>query len=192
MERNRQFFVILDQFVPFNPPYGPKKSKFWKKLKKRPNILSFYKHKWESYDVWFLRYGVQRTEFFVILDHFLPIYLPNNPKIQNFEKMKKKPGDIILHKCTTNDMMYGSWDMKHDGENFFVILDHFLHFYTPKNPENQNFEKLKKAPGDIIILQKCTENHDHMLYCSLDMARNGFNCYSSFWAISCPFTSLTA
>ena len=35
--------------------------------------------------------------------------------------MKKTPGDIIiLHMRTTNDnhMVYGSWDMGHDGQNF--------------------------------------------------------------------------
>ena len=63
-----------------------------------------------SYDVWFLRYGVQQTEFFVILDHFLPFYPSNNLKNQNFEKLKTKPGDIVLHMFTINDnhMMYGS------------------------------------------------------------------------------------
>ena len=30
-----------------------------------------------------------------------------------------------------------------------------------------------------------------MLYCSWDIARNVCNCYFSFWAIICPFTSLT-
>ena len=30
-------------------------------------------------------------------------------------------------------------------------------------------KKMKKAPGDIIILHKCTKNHDLMLYCSWDM-----------------------
>ena len=30
-----------------------------------------------------------------------------------------------------------------------------------------------------------------MLHCSLDMARNKFNCYFSFWAIFYPFTSLS-
>ena len=46
--------------------------------------------------------------------HFGPFLLsdpPNNLKNQNFENMKKKPGDIIiLHLRTTNDnhMMYGS------------------------------------------------------------------------------------
>ena len=40
------------------------------------------------------------TECFVILDHFLSFYPPNDLKNQNFEKMKKKtPGDIILHMC---------------------------------------------------------------------------------------------
>ena len=48
-------------------------------------------------------YGAQQTEFFLILDHFLPFYTPspnhppppppprqsNNPENQNFEKMKK-------------------------------------------------------------------------------------------------------
>ena len=166
---------------------------------------------------WLLRYGAWWTEFFVILDQFLYFYLSNNPKNQNFEKMKKPPGDIItLHMCTINDnhTMYGSWDMehvtdrisfhfgpffallppnnlknqKHDKQNwywyevwrteFFVILDHFLSFHPP-------------PPGDIIILHKCTKYHDHMVYCSIDMARNEFN-YFSFWAIFCPFTSLTA
>ena len=46
-------------------------------------------HNCQSHEVWFLRYGVQKIEFFVILDHFLPFYFHNNPKNQNFEKMKK-------------------------------------------------------------------------------------------------------
>ena len=47
-------------------------------------------------------------------------------------------------------------------------------------------------PGDIIILQKCTKNHDHMLYCSCDMAHDRCNCYFSFWAIFCSFNPLPA
>ena len=49
---------------------------------------------------------------------------------------------------------------------FLVILDHFLPFYPPNNPKNQNFEKLKKRPGDIIILHMCTINDNHMIYSS--------------------------
>ena len=52
---------------------------------------------------------------------FLPFYPSNNLKNQKFEKMKNTPKDIIiLHTCTINDnhMMYGSWDMKCDRQNF--------------------------------------------------------------------------
>ena len=33
--------------------------------------------------------------------------------------------------------------------------------------------KMKKNPGDIINLHKCTKNHDHLPYCSRDMAHDG-------------------
>ena len=33
---------------------------------------------------------------FAILGHFLPFHAPQNPKNQNFEKMKKMPEDNIL------------------------------------------------------------------------------------------------
>ena len=94
---------------------------------------------------WFLRYGARKTGLFLILDNFCPFtplfpLPPNNPENQNFEKMKKTPGDIIiLHKCTINDnhMIYGSWDMKFTRQNVFVILGHFLPFYhiTAQQPK---------------------------------------------------------
>ena len=52
-------------------------------------------------------------------------------------------------------------------------------------------KKIKKMPGDII-LQKCTKNHDQMVYCSWDMARDTCNCYFSFSAIFFPFYPLAA
>ena len=51
---------------------------------------------------------------------------------------------------------------------------------------------LDQKTVDIIISQRCTKNHDHMLHCSLDMVCNGFNCYFTFWAIFYTFTYLTA
>ena len=53
-------------------------------------------------------------------------------------------------------------DIKCKGQFFFVILGHFLPFDPPNNPKNQNFEKIKKTPGNIIILHLCTTNDDHM------------------------------
>ena len=192
--------------------------------------------------IWFLKYKVQKTEIFVILDQFLSPYWAFYPPMDSYF--------FILHRHTINDnhITYDSWDMECDRQNFlsfwiifcsftpltqkikilkkwkkpwryyhfthmyhrqsydvwflryearrtefFVILDCLLPFYPPpNNPKNRNFEKLKKLPEDIIILHKFTKNHDHMLYYSLDMARNRCNCYFSFWAIFCPFTSLTA
>ena len=106
--------------------------------------------------------------------------------------MKKPTGDIIiLHRCNINDshIMYGAWDTKHN-KFFFVILDHFLPFYPPHNPKNQNFEKMKKLPGDIITLQMCTINDNHMMYGSWDMEHDRHN-FLSFSTVFCPFTPLT-
>ena len=131
------FFALLT-------PNSPKNQNFkkMKKIARRYYHFTHVHHKWQSYDVWFLRYGAWWTEFFVILDHFLHFYPPNNTKSQNFEKIFKNtwryyhftdvyhewqshdvwtPGDIItLHMCTVNDnhMMYSSWDMECDGQNF--------------------------------------------------------------------------
>ena len=174
-------------------------------------------HKWRSYDVWFLRYQARQTECFVILGYFLPFYPA--PVTLTIQKIK------ILEKwINQNHMMYDSWDMDCDRQNFFSFWTTFCPFTPPpiNNPKNQNFEKMKKNPRDIIILHKCiindnhmihgswdincnspavwdiiilhkcTKNHDHRLYCSWDMAHDRYNCYFSFWVIFCPFTPLTA
>ena len=32
--------------------------------------------------------------------------------------------------------------------------------FTPLKHKNKNFKKMKKTPGDIMILQMCTKNYD--------------------------------
>ena len=106
-------------------------------------------HKWQSYDVWFLRYRAWRTEF----SSFWTIFV-FSPSYQSFEEMKKMPQDIIiLQKCSINDnhIMYGSWDRESRRQIFLSFSTIFPTLTPPKNPQNQNFEKMKKAPGDIII-----------------------------------------
>ena len=61
-------------------------------------------------------------------------------------------------------LMYGSRDMKHDGQNFLSFWTVFLPFYPPNNPKNHNFEKLKKAPWYIITLHICTINDNQIMY----------------------------
>ena len=58
-------------------------------------------------------------------------------------------------------MMYGSCNIKRARQIFFLILGYFLPFYLPNNPENQNFKKMTKTPGDIIILHMSTKNQSH-------------------------------
>ena len=117
------FLLILDHFLPFYPsPHSSlitQRIKILRKWKKALETSSFTQvsHKWQSYDIWFLRYQLQQTDFFVILGHFLPFYPPNSPKNGNIKKMNKIPGDIIiLHKSTKihNHRLCCSWDMIRD------------------------------------------------------------------------------
>ena len=47
-----------------------------------------------------------------------------------------------------------------------------------KKKKDKKQKTKKKTPGDIIIYHKCTENHDHMLHCSWDMAHDTYNYFS--------------
>ena len=71
------------------------------------------------------------------------------------------------------------------------ILNYFLPFHPPNSPQNENIKKLKKALGGIIILHKCTKNHDYRLCCSWNMVCARCN-YFSFWAIFYLFNPPTA
>ena len=90
-----KFFVILVNFLPFYLTNNSLNQNFEKTKTLRDIIILNMCTINNNHDVWFLSYGVQRTEFFVILDHFFPFYPPNETKNQNFEKMKNKTGDII-------------------------------------------------------------------------------------------------
>ena len=122
------FFSFWTIFCPFTPPppNNPEKKIVWK------NFTQVY-HKWQSCDIWFLRYEVQQTE---LVCHHGPVFallLSNSPKNQNFKKMKKTPGNIIiLHKCTKSHdhiailfLRYGTRWM----QLLFFIFGCFLPFY---------------------------------------------------------------
>ena len=96
------------------------------KCKKRPQILSFVYHEWRSYDVCSLRYKVWGTN--------------------DIKKMRKTPGNIILHLCTTEDdyMMYGSWDIKCDNF-FFVNLGYFCPFALLTTTKSKFWKNEKNA-----------------------------------------------
>ena len=109
--------------------------------------------------------------------------------------MKKIAGDIIiLHICTKNHnhMMYGSWDKDWGKQKilsfwslFCPLTTHTLPLMIPKI---QILKKMKKMPGDIILLYIHTI-YQHMIYCSWNIKCDRQKL--TFWAIFRPFSPLT-
>ena len=98
---------IFSQFEPCYPPLPlttqKKNLKKWKKRLWYHHFIQQY-HKWESYDVWFLRYELQHA---ITIAPFWAICCPFNPqttqKTKILKKWEKLPGDIIiLLICTKN------------------------------------------------------------------------------------------
>ena len=98
----------------------------------------------------------ETSRIFCHFGQFLPFQHPDNLENQNFKIKKKTPGDIIiLHICTVNDNhMIDIWFLRYGAQQkeLFAILDHFLPFYPPMDPESQDFGKINNTPEDIIIL----------------------------------------
>ena len=137
---------------------------------------------WSATDRTFSHFG----PFFALLP--LPRPPLNNPKDQNFEKMKKNPRDIIiLHKCTITIIWqsYDIWFLRYQLQDiFFCYLGPFFALLPPPQQSKKwKYQKIKNNPGYMIILHKCTKNRDHRLYSFWDMACDGSNCYFSLWAI---------
>ena len=100
------------------------KIKIWKNVK---NTLRYYPftyvhHKSRSYNVWFLIYKVERTKFFVILDHFVcPLTLLTTQKTKILKKIKKYLEILSFYTCVPQMTikMHGVWYIiKHDRQNF--------------------------------------------------------------------------
>ena len=110
----------------------PGKSKFWKNEKNtwRYYHLTHVNHKWQSYDVWFLRYGVWQTKF-----SFWAIFCPFTPltawKIKILNKWKKNTWRCyhlthVYHKWQS----YDAWFLRCgvSQTEFYIILGHFSPF----------------------------------------------------------------
>ena len=52
-------------------------------------------------------------------------------------------------------------------DRIFCHIGPFFALFPPNDPENKNFDKMKKKTlGDIILLEMCTINENHMVYAS--------------------------
>ena len=104
-------------------------------------------------------------------------------------------GDIIiLHKCTKNDdhMLYCSWDMVYDRYKCYFSFWAIFCSFNPSTAQIIKISEKWKKIGDIIIIHKCSKNHDYMLHCSWDMVYDGCNCYVPFFGYFYPFNPSTA
>ena len=127
----------------------------------------------------------------VILGHFCPFTLLKTVK-KKFEKMKKIAGDIIiLHMCTKNHnhMMYNSWDMEWDRQNFLSFWAIFCPFtpltiYKIKIFKKSKKKKKKNSWRNYWFTQ---EYHEWQSYHIWFLWYN----FLSFWTIFCPLTPLT-
>ena len=153
--------------------------------KKHFDISLFYNCVPQTTIIWCMVHEIwSSTKWFFC--HFGP-----SQKIQILKKWKKTWRYHHFTLCTKNEdhMMYGSWDMERDRQNFLSFWAICCPF-TPLTTKKSKFWKNEKKLEDIIILDLCTKNEDHMMYGSWDMERDRQN-FLSFWAICCPFTPLT-
>ena len=153
-------------------------------------------HNHMMYGSWYTEWD--RQDFFVILGHFLSFYHPFAPpndlkKSKFWKRKRKKCLDILsfytyMYSINEHHMIYGFWNLRCDRQkvlSFWVIFCPF----SPLTTQKIKILKLKKAPGDIIILHICTIHDNHMMYVSWEMEREGQNLLS-LWTNSYPFTPL--
>ena len=98
--------------------------------------------------------------------------------------MKKIAGDvIILHMCTSTKKTQSyeaqllRYRVRQNFLSFWAIFCPVTPLSPPNNPGNQNFEKMKKTPADLIILNLHINKHDHMMYTYSDMECDRYSCH---------------
>ena len=124
---------------------------------------------------------------------FCPFTSLTTWKIKILKKWKKTLGDIIiLLQCTTNNnhMIYSSWDMEHDRQNFLSFWTIFCLFTLLKTGKIKLLKKWKKHL-EILSFYTCVPEIK-TIWCMVPEIWNVTDkFFLSFLAIFCPFTPLT-
>ena len=134
-----------------------------------------------------------KGQFFCHFGPFLPFDTPNNPKNQNFEKIKKSLDILSIYTAVPQMMII--WGMVPEISSLADrIFCHFGLLFTllpPNNPEKIFLKKWKKLlEVYIIILNMSTVNENHTIQSETQCAPDRL--FLSSWAIFCPFTPITA
>ena len=98
-------------------------------------------------------------------------------------------GDIFLHMCTINEnhVMYSSWNMERNRQNFFSFWTIFCPF-TILTTRKKIFEKKEKNAWRYHhCTQVCHIWHTHHVWF---LRYEAWHNFLSFWVIFCPFTTL--
>ena len=102
---------------------------------------------WSATDKIFYYFG----PFFALLPH----WQPEKSKIQKNEKKKKSWRYHYFTQVYQKSWSYTILFLRYGAWRF--ILNCILAIYPPNGPKIQILKKIKKAPGDIIILRICTK-----------------------------------
>ena len=124
-------------------------------------ISSFYTCGPKIKIIWFMVPEIQSgTDIFCYFGPFFcppTLCLPKDPKNQNFEKKLKKCLEALsfyryMSTINVNHMIYGSWNIRCNRQKFLSFWAIFCPF-SPLTTWKIKILKLKKTPGDIIILK---------------------------------------
>ena len=143
--RHTEFFVLLGHFLPFYPTNNLENQTSEKMKQNTGDIIishmSTINKNHMIYDFWDME--CNRQNFFSF-DHFLsfypsPLALPfNNPKNQNFEKIKETPRDIyhnftqVYHKWQSHDIWWFlRYQLQLQQTDFFCHPGPFFCLFTP-------------------------------------------------------------
>ena len=110
-------------------------------------------HKGQWYDIWFLKYQLQHTEFFLISGHFLPFCPLTAPKMKISKKMKKKHLEISSFYRSIPKIMIISYNvpeilhdaMTHDGCNYYFSFWAIFCPFTPLTAGKMKIFKKSKS-----------------------------------------------
>ena len=175
----------MDHFLPFFTPFylTTQKSKFWKNGKKHLEMPSFFCNKKHNHVMYvYSDMECNRHNFLSFQATFCSFALLLTQK-PNFGKNVKNtwryhPFTHMYHKSRSYDIWFLRYEVQQT--KFFCHPRSFTSFYILTARKMKIWTKWKKQLEISFYTSVPKMYHDHMLYCSWDMAHEGCNCYFHF------------